>query len=310
MSKINTELVLLAEELGIDPHRYGSNMQLSGAINACLYEGKAAMKEAKYRLAVAEHMTNVRINLDTFCSELRMRAVLHDLSKLEEPEFTGFMNAQEGFEQLTAAGHKYGSPEYRAHCKTILPAIKHHQAHNRHHAEYHRDGVKDMTLVDIIEMVSDWKAASDRENNDFNISLEICLEKYVESQELRCMIRNTVLALGWDEGDHDMTPGAPEDAAGVIDWLEKESEDMDVPSVVGIERERIKWQRAAARLLREYSNVEEQTEPGNEPLEPTVESTTEEGQGGHGGEEPHETQADSPGSEAFAGTPGCQPQRP
>jgi len=152
------------------------------------------LKEAKYRTRVGEHVLQVHNNLERFCEKLDDRGAHHDLSKLQEPEFSIFMNGQEGFENVM-----FGTPEYKTHCKTILPAIRHHHAHNSHHPEFHIDGVKGMSLVDVVEMVCDWKAASDREGNDFNITLEICLEKYIESLELRSIIRHTVLEMNWDE---------------------------------------------------------------------------------------------------------------
>ncbi len=157
------------------------------------------LKEAKYRLRVGEHILQVHNNLEQFCEKLDDRGAQHDLSKLQEPEFTIFMNGQEGFENVT-----FGTPEYKAHIQTILPAIKHHHAHNSHHPEFHLEGVKSMSLADVVEMVCDWKAASDREGNDFNISLEICLEKYIESPELRGIIRNTALDFDWDERKEDV----------------------------------------------------------------------------------------------------------
>jgi hypothetical protein len=52
--------------------------------------------------------------------------------------------------------------------------LDHHYANNRHHPQHHKRGVNDMTLVDVLEMLVDWKAASER-HNDGNIlkSIEI-----------------------------------------------------------------------------------------------------------------------------------------
>jgi hypothetical protein len=53
--------------------------------------------------------------------------------------------------------------------------LMHHDAHNRHHPEFFgEDGVDGMTLVDVIEMLADWKAASERhDDGDLAKSLEI-----------------------------------------------------------------------------------------------------------------------------------------
>jgi hypothetical protein len=53
--------------------------------------------------------------------------------------------------------------------------LKHHYAYNRHHQEFFgEDGVDGMTLVDLIEMLPDWKAATERhDDGDLAKSLEI-----------------------------------------------------------------------------------------------------------------------------------------
>jgi hypothetical protein len=53
--------------------------------------------------------------------------------------------------------------------------LKHHYSHNRHHPEFFgEDGVDGMTLVDLIEMLADWKAATERhDDGDLAKSLEI-----------------------------------------------------------------------------------------------------------------------------------------
>ena len=45
------------------------------------------------------------------------------------------------------------------------PAIDHHYANNRHHPEHWPNGINDMTLMDLIEMLADWKAATARNKN-------------------------------------------------------------------------------------------------------------------------------------------------
>jgi hypothetical protein len=44
--------------------------------------------------------------------------------------------------------------------------LKHHYAHNRHHPEFFgEDGVDGMSLVDVIEMLADWKAATEHHDD-------------------------------------------------------------------------------------------------------------------------------------------------
>ena len=72
------------------------------------------------------------------------------------------------------------------------PALAHHYANNRHHPEHHKNGVDDMTLIDVLEMLIDWKAASER-HNDGNIlkSIEKNADRFGLSPQLVKILENT-----------------------------------------------------------------------------------------------------------------------
>ena len=136
------------------------------------------------------HIERVRNLLNVFVVELLKRGELHDQSKLESPEV----------EALTAntarlAGMTYGSPEYAANFKSpeMTAYVTHHYANNRHHPQYHKRGVNDMTLVDVLEMLVDWKAASER-HTDGNIrkSIEVNAGRFELSPQLTTILENTV----------------------------------------------------------------------------------------------------------------------
>jgi len=72
-------------------------------------------------------------------------------------------------------------------------ALKHHYDFNRHHPEHFVNGIKDMTLIDLCEMLSDWKAASLRHNDgDINKSIEINQSRFGYSDELKQIFLNTI----------------------------------------------------------------------------------------------------------------------
>lgn len=116
------------------------------------------------------------------------RAHAHDQSKLETPEVEAFT---EWTPRLAAS--TYGSEEYDGFRKALGPALAHHYARNRHHPEHFKGGVDDMTLLDLVEMLADWKAASER-HNDGNIrkSIEINAERFGMSPQLRRIFENSV----------------------------------------------------------------------------------------------------------------------
>ena len=73
------------------------------------------------------------------------------------------------------------------------PAIAHHYQHNRHHPEHFAHGVPDMTLLDLLEMLCDWKSASLRhDDGSIYTSLEINQQRFGYSYELAGILRNTV----------------------------------------------------------------------------------------------------------------------
>lgn len=134
------------------------------------------------------HMETVRNYLNRIICELMNRGEQHDQSKLEEPEC-------KLFDEVTSElrGLVYGTPEYQASLDRLDPALKHHYANNRHHPQHFPDGITDMTLIDILEMVADWKASSHRQDTG-NIlhSLAENKERFGISDQLFIIIQNTM----------------------------------------------------------------------------------------------------------------------
>lgn len=134
------------------------------------------------------HIERVRNLLDKCIKDLIARGEKHDQSKLESPEVELFTEYTPKLAACT-----YDSDEYKAMKKAMKLALDHHYANNRHHAEHFKDGINDMNLIDIIEMVCDWKAASER-HNDGNIrkSIEINSSRFNISPQLAKVIENTI----------------------------------------------------------------------------------------------------------------------
>lgn len=103
---------------------------------------------------VIRHVWLVRAGLRRITRLLEERGDLHDESKLSNAEFPGFARMSSA-----AARHPYGSPEYRASLDAERPTIERHQGRNRHHPEHYLDPAREMGLLDLIEMVADWRAA-------------------------------------------------------------------------------------------------------------------------------------------------------
>lgn len=132
------------------------------------------------------------------------RAKAHDASKLEGVEKEGYDKLGERLRGIT-----YGSQEYKDQFKdpAMKAAVKHHYENNTHHPEHFlkegestRDGraIAQMSLFDLLEMVVDWKAASERHaDGSVRDSLPINEDRFGMSLQLASIIERTVEELGW-----------------------------------------------------------------------------------------------------------------
>ena len=149
------------------------------------------MTIAECQVETIKHIENVRKYIRIFTDALTKRAVKHDSTKLESPEV-------EVFAEFTPklANSTYGSEEYNGFLKQMNTALQHHYASNRHHPEHFTKGIEDMTLVDIVEMLCDWKAASLRQN-DGNLlkSIELNANRFGYDDQLKKIFINTAKLL-------------------------------------------------------------------------------------------------------------------
>lgn len=147
------------------------------------------------------HIAAVTLLLDAFMKALHARKTEHDKSKLSSPEAEMFAVYGPKLKTL-----EYGSEEYKAALKEMGTALLHHYAHNRHHPEYHVDGVAGMNLVDLVEMVLDWKASSMRvKDGDFRGSVEINAKRFGLTEQLASIIANTADMLDeWGADIHNV----------------------------------------------------------------------------------------------------------
>jgi len=115
-------------------------------------------EELKALSTIIAHRDHVRLNMGKLSNEIERRALAHDLSKLSAEEMAGFVRINRA-----AREHPYGSEEYRESLASENRkdgCIAIHYERNSHHPE-HYDSPKEMGFLDLIEMVMDWKAASD-----------------------------------------------------------------------------------------------------------------------------------------------------
>ena len=100
--------------------------------------------------------------------QLFKRSIVHDCSKYRHTEIKYCVNSIFKLKHTT-----YGSDDYKELLDEIWPSIKLHYDRNRHHPEYHKNGMKDMNKIDELEMMADWVAAVRRhKTGNIFVSLE------------------------------------------------------------------------------------------------------------------------------------------
>jgi len=142
-----------------------------------------------------QHIQRVEALIAEAINNLTDRAMKHDQSKLVDPEKSAF----DRLKALSLSGMDYGSAEYRACLAAEKPAIEHHYKHNSHHPEFYPNGIDGMSMFDVLEMLLDWKAATERMKNggDIRRSLHINRERFKISPQLESILANTIKEMEW-----------------------------------------------------------------------------------------------------------------
>lgn len=144
-------------------------------------------------LDTIKHSRRVDQLLLQVLTDVQSRLTKHDASKLEDPEKAVFDEMTPKLRNLT-----YGSEEYKQSLSDMGAALTHHYVMNRHHPEHFTQGIAGMTLTDLIEMLADWKAATERHaDGDLAKSLEIQRERFEIPDALFDILRNTAEEMGW-----------------------------------------------------------------------------------------------------------------
>lgn len=155
------------------------------------------MKEQEYdsEKDTNEHVQRVRALIAQVIQNLDDRAMVHDVSKygpIEKPLFDKVTPRLKG---LT-----YGSDEYRASLKELGVALEHHYANNSHHPEHYENGIAGMSLLDLVEMFCDWKAATERHaDGSIANSIEHNKARFGYPDMLASIFHNTIKELDWGD---------------------------------------------------------------------------------------------------------------
>lgn len=139
------------------------------------------------------HIREVQARLSAVINNLIMRGYAHDATKLHDPEKAVFDEFTPKLRDST-----YGSDEYKAFLDGMGEGLRHHYAHNSHHPEHYEDGIDGMCLLDVIEMLADWKAATLRHaDGDLARSIEQNQERFGYDDRFKGLLHRTADRLGW-----------------------------------------------------------------------------------------------------------------
>lgn len=145
------------------------------------------MTIAECQVETQKHIEKVRKYIRFLTDKLTTRGVNHDASKLQSPEIELFTEFTPKLAEL-----EYNSEEYKECLCQLKPALEHHYATYRHHPEHFENGINDMNLIDLCEMIADWKAASERHNTGNLIkSIEINAKRFNIDAQLKQVLLNT-----------------------------------------------------------------------------------------------------------------------
>lgn len=132
------------------------------------------------------HKELVRVLLNNLAENLKHRGIVHDNSKYDAEE-------AEQFETISDI-RREDFETYEEWFNTTKPmldkALKHHYENNRHHPEHFKNGVEDMNLLDVLEMVVDWEASASARNT--TLDPEYSFKRFGISPQLQKIIINTL----------------------------------------------------------------------------------------------------------------------
>lgn len=139
------------------------------------------------------HIATVRGYLLQVVQQIIWRGHDHDLSKLEQPELAVFDEFTPKLRDST-----YGSNEYQKYLRDMGIGLEHHYAVNDHHPEHFTNGIHEMDLVQLIEMLADWKAATLRHaDGSLRRSIEQNRTRFGYDEKMSMLLMRTASNLGW-----------------------------------------------------------------------------------------------------------------
>lgn len=153
----------------------------------------SSRQPTQYEVELHEHINKVRDNISRVNNIMSERAEVHDSSKFSDVEFDTFERVSPQLRETT-----YMSPEYKSRLKELGSALTNHYAVNDHHPEHFPNGINDMNLFQLTEMLCDWIAGCEKHDDGNKMdSLEINRGRFGIDDQLYNILKNTLIE--WDK---------------------------------------------------------------------------------------------------------------
>jgi hypothetical protein len=139
---------------------------------------------------VKDHREKVAANMSVVAELIQRRGDVHDITKLMSPEVELARAADK------CLGPRKGLENRRGKCSHVDAFIAAHYCNplNSHHPEHFENGVEDMNMIDMLEMLCDWRACC---SGNFSDTLDRGFARFKVSGPLRSLMRKTCKELGW-----------------------------------------------------------------------------------------------------------------
>lgn len=139
-----------------------------------------------------KHKLVLKALLYNLANQLKERADKHDDSKYEKEEKDVF----ESIDNIKREDFDTYEQYYNCTKPLIQKALDHHYANNRHHPEHFENGVNDMNLLDVLEMVVDWDTSASCRGTELDTNYSF--KRFKIEPQLQKIILNTLKIL-YDE---------------------------------------------------------------------------------------------------------------
>lgn len=142
--------------------------------------------ETKFTKSLSTHIQYIREDILKIIHKLYERALNHDNSKWSDAERPFYEKSNEiELENMTSY-----KTILEATRDIVQPALDNHYKLNRHHPEHHKNGINDMNLIDIVEMVCDWHSSAKTRGLPLDVNYNV--QRFNISPQLEQIIKNTI----------------------------------------------------------------------------------------------------------------------